>query len=297
MHLICYKPYSPTADSLAMIGQVTAICTRYAADGFSLTLRQVYYQLVKTNAIPNSKKSYNRLKALLTRAREGGLLDWDYITDRTRAVQQKPFWDDVTHFLECVVPQFAIDLWEDQPKRVEVWVEKEALVEVVGRAANKWGVPYLANKGYLSASAMWEAGHNRFCDAWEHFGQTTVVIHLGDHDPSGIHMTQDIKERVNLFAQPGNMPSMPEIEIDRIALNRNQVDEYDPPPNPAKETDARYANYCDVYGGECWELDALDPNVIVKLIDAAIRRHLDLPKFRKRKKLQRKMKRELDLKI
>lgn len=52
------------------------------------------------------------------------------------------------------------------------------------------------------------------------------------------------------------------VEVRRLALNMEQVRKYDPPPNPAKVTDSRFAAYCDQFGDESWELDALSPKVV-----------------------------------
>jgi hypothetical protein len=97
-------------------------------------------------------------------------------------------------------------------------------------------------------------------------GQTPVILHLGDHDPSGIDMSRDIEERVGLFMD-GTGDSL---QFERIALNMDQVTQYEPPPNPAKATDARYQKYVDLHGDECWELDALEPSILDALIEEKI---------------------------
>jgi len=140
-------------------------------------------------------------------------------------------------------------------------VEKDALVGVIARACQPLDVPYFACRGYSSDSEMWRAAQ-RFL-RYEDNGQIPYIIHLGDHDPSGIDMTRDIEDRLNLFnARP---------YVKRIALNYDQVEMYNPPPNPAKETDSRWEGYVAEYNTySSWELDALDPNVIVDLITGEI---------------------------
>ncbi len=96
-------------------------------------------------------------------------------------------------------------------------------------------------------------------------GQIPVIIHLGDHDPSGIHMTQDIIDRMEMFV--GTLASHQGIEVRRIGLNMDQVEQYNPPPNYAKESDARFSGYVQEFGTEsCWELDALEPRVLEDLV-------------------------------
>jgi hypothetical protein len=59
----------------------------------------------------------------------------------------------------------------------------------------------------------------------------------------------------------------------------DQIEQYSPPPNPAKKTDARYRNYVIEFGAESWELDALDPDVLAGLVEAAINRFRDPQKW------------------
>jgi hypothetical protein len=98
--------------------------------------------------------------------------------------------------------------------------------------------------------------------------QRTVILHLGDHDPSGIDMTRDILERLQGFL--GYHGCADSLTLYRIALNMDQVEEHNPPPNPAKLTDSRCAGYMDQYGDESWELDALRPDVLIELIRTKI---------------------------
>lgn len=145
---------------------------------------------------------------------------------------------------------------------------------MIGQAAERWDVNYFSCRGYTSASEVWGAAmrHLRYLKA----GQDVVILHLGDHDPSGLDMTRDIRERLRLFAS-GHVgwTDAQRIRIDRIALNYDQVKQYDPPPNPAKLTDSRGAGYVAEHGDESWELDALEPTVLAGLIDDAIAELVD----------------------
>lgn len=269
MVCIKYVEYKPDANSRALIAQSITILEEYQSQGYSLTLRQLYYQLVSRDIIPNNVKSYSRLGTIISRAREAGMIDWRHIVDRTRNVRSNPHWEDAKHFMETAAPQFHLDWWAGQEVRPMVFVEKEALEEIVGRACRKYDVPFFANKGYLSASAVWHVAHDLMLksdDGCKDF----IVFHLGDHDPSGIDMTRDILERLTMFSAPYDDHDRPRIRVKRLALNMDQIEEYSPPPNPAKETDSRFAEYQRNYGDESWELDALEPSVIDRLISKNI---------------------------
>jgi len=141
-----------------------------------------------------------------------------------------------------------------------VWIEKDALVGVIERICAELDVPYFSCRGYTSQSEMWAASR-RLADYMDD-GQQPVILHLGDHDPSGKDMTRDITDRLNLFSHG--------IDVDRLALNMDQIDQYDPPPNPAKITDARAEVYIAEFGKSSWELDALEPSVLSGLVRTAV---------------------------
>lgn len=273
MSKIKYKTYKPTIESQVIIEYANTILNEYASQGFDLTLRQLYYQFVARDVLPNSTQSYNKLGSVVKRAREGGMINWTHIQDRARPLRAKPHWSSGSEFFKSASGMFNLDLWEGQRRRVEVWVEKEALAQVVSTAVEGYDVPCIACKGYMSTSAMWDAAHNRFLhDECNDF----VILHLGDHDPSGIHMTEDIQDRLEMFSTPYHGMQRPLIEVRRIALNMDQVNQFTLPPNPAKETDPRWERYAAQYGDESWELDALDPNMIVELIREGIEQVADM---------------------
>jgi hypothetical protein len=158
-----------------------------------------------------------------------------------------------------------VDLWAEQSTHVEVWIEKEALVGVIEGVCTELQVPYFACRGYTSQSEMWEAAQR--LKRHEKSRHDTVIIHLGDHDPSGLDMTRDIQDRLQLFGSTVN--------VDRIALTWDQIEQYNPPPNPAKTTDARYVSYQEQYGDDSWELDALEPRILSDLIRTAVQSRID----------------------
>ena len=249
-----------------IIDLANSIIFEYAQKGFILTLRQLYYQFVARGYIANKQSEYSRLGDIVNNARLAGMMDWNAIEDRSRFVRQSTHWSNPGAIVESAADQYRIDRWADQSTRVEVWIEKDALVGVIERVCDEWSVPLLSCRGYVSQSEMWRAAM-RYND---HFieGYDCVLIHLGDHDPSGIDMSRDIRDRLDLFGQA-------QVDVRRIALNYDQVQRYKPPPNPAKMTDSRFNEYRFKYGTKSWELDALEPTELVDLVDAEIRSCLD----------------------
>lgn len=261
-------------SSIDIIETANQIIDEYAADGLDLTLRQLYYQFVARDLLANNQKNYNRLGSIISDARLAGLVDWNAIVDRTRNLRENGHWANPAQIIDACARSFQHDKWEDQPNRVEVWIEKDALVGVLESACPDLDVPYFACRGYTSQSEMWRAAmrFNRYINI---LNQSPIIIHLGDHDPSGVDMTRDIQDRMDLFVGEGL------VTVDRIALNRDQIDAYNPPPNPAKLTDSRAQGYIAEHGRESWELDALEPRVLIQLIRDTVAQYRDDGRWRR----------------
>ena len=255
MPKIQYKEIRFQQKSLDLIELVNQVVDEYSAQGYELTLRQVYYQLVARGYSPNNERSYKNVGSLINDGRLAGLIDWHSVTDRTRNLRSVSHWDNPADVIASARYSYNLDKWEGQPNYVEVWVEKDALVDIVGQACSPLDTPYFSCRGYTSQSEMWSAAQ-RFIRQEER--EKRIIIHLGDHDPSGIDMTRDIQERLELFGA--------DVFVERVALTMNQIQTYNPPPNPAKITDSRASKYIDQFGDESWELDALEPKVITDLI-------------------------------
>lgn len=271
MPKIVYVAKTFGAPSLAIIAKANEIVANYQRQGFSLTLRQLYYQFVSRDLIANRMTEYKRLGSIINDGRLAGLIDWNAIEDRTRNLQASDYDSgDPDTWLAGIYEGFSKARWDNQPYAVEVWVEKDALIGIVESAARPLAVPYFACRGYTSQSELWGAAMRMVRHAKA--GKETVILHLGDHDPSGIDMTRDIDDRMFMFCRyHGVTPP----EIKRLALNMDQVEQYGPPPNPAKLTDSRANDYIAKFGDESWELDALEPQVLADLITANIEPLID----------------------
>lgn len=244
------------ASNRARLAQITEIVEDYQSQGYKMTLRQLYYQLVSRDIVPNRQQEYAKLSRMLTDARMTGLVDWDFIEDRIRVPKMPSEFDGVPDLIEAAISSYRKERWADQENYVEVWVEKDALSGVLSPVTREYHVRLLVNRGYSSASAMHDAAL-RIRRANED-GKTCTILYLGDHDPSGNDMVRDIEDRLRTFGC--------DVTTDKIALTMEQIQQYNPPPNPAKMSDPRAADYIAEHGDESWELDALPPNVLDELL-------------------------------
>lgn len=304
-------------DAIAIIQRANQILEEYGRQGFNLTLRQLYYQFVAHDYFPEDRKwrwagskwmrdpngtknaepNYKWLGDIVNDGRMCGWIDWNHITDRTRNLKENSHWNSPAEIIETCSRQFLIDKWRNQGNYVEVWVEKDALIGILESVCRPLDVPYFSCRGYTSQSEMWGASQRLLKQI--RAGKKVTVIHLGDHDPSGVDMSRDIEDRIEDFLRlhlmQDFMERQPEPEwqkkadhdwadavverwtkervgpeyfytLKRIALTMEQIEEYNPPPNPAKLTDARAKKYVEQFGDESWELDALEPGTITALI-------------------------------
>lgn len=252
---------------MATIQRVNDIVEDLQSQGFRLTTRQIYYQLVAGGHVPNTIQSYKTVADTINDGKLAGEIDWEAIEDRTRSFSREQRWDSGAHILDACIRGYHQDMWVGQQYRVFVLVEKDALKGVLEPTCRRFDVPLLAARGYPSGTVLREFAESDLLPCLAE-GPEPIILHLGDHDPSGIDMSRDLSKRFEMFC---DYP----IEVRRIALNMNQVLEVNPPPNPAKSTDARFAGYEKEFGNESWELDALSPAYLVSLLSREIERYID----------------------
>jgi hypothetical protein len=172
---------------------INEIIEEYAQEGYKLTLRQLYYQLVSRDIIANKVQEYAKLSTLLVKGRMAGVVDWEAIEDRIR-VPFLPYWvHDVEDAISDTIDQYRLNRQDGQEVYIELWVEKDALSGVLKRITSEFHINLMVNRGYSSCTAMHDA-YKRF-KIQEDDGKEVVILYLGDHDPSGLDMVRDIKER------------------------------------------------------------------------------------------------------
>lgn len=260
------------AESLAMVATINQILDNYESQGYDLSLRQLYYQLVSRNLVENTEKSYKNVGNLVSDARLAGLIDWNMIRDRGRSTSHGSHCEDVGEVIASVIYGFNVDMWARQKSYCEVFVEKQALEGVLEPVCSELDIPFTANKGYSSSSAMYDAS-KRYVRAAE-AGKDLHIMYLGDHDPSGMDMSRDVDDRFQLFIST-TLGDDSGQQLHRLALNMDQVRRYHPPENPAKLTDTRANEYVRRFGRSSWELDALEPTVLAALVRDAVRGLID----------------------
>ncbi len=258
MPFIAYKSINFNETQQKIIEDANSIIDEFRQQGYEISLRFVYYKFIARDLFPeswideaynikngldpktkNTVKNYDKLGCIINDGRLAGLIDWNSLVDRLRTLEELRHWEDPSEILRDDAKEFNIDLWKDQTYRPEVWIEKDALMSIFQRPCRRFDIPLFICRGYTSQTAMW-IGSQRLLQ-YKDQGQTPIIFHFGDHDPSGKDMSRDIQERLELFTEG-------DLEFERLALNRDQVTRYNPPPNPAKVTDPRAKAYIAEFG-------------------------------------------------
>jgi len=298
MPRICYIPKKFNAEHTAIIAHAIRLLQHYVSIGVEVTGRSIYYRFIAMDLLPeswidpaynlkhglppttkNTQKNYKRLLSILNDARLAGVIDWDYLRDTLRDVEVPNHWSSPESIIDIVADQYRTDKWADQPRAVEVWAEKDAVEGLLAAVCPRLDVPHFVCRGSPSQTAMWQAGQR--IKGYVRKGREPVVLYMGDHDPTGLDITRDITARLELFVGQ-------EVEVVRMALNMDQIDRYNPPPNPAKTTDSRYAAYYAEHGKDSYELDALEPEVMLALIEEQVLQYRDVERYRARERREEK---------
>lgn len=231
-----------------------------------VTLRQVYYRMVAANEIPNTKESYDRFGEIIKKARENGIISWEAIEDRGREIAIPMVYDTVREFRKIMRDIYDEDRWSNQQIKLAVIVEKAALAGVIEPICRKWQVPFIASKGFASSTLVAEASTKL---------RGRIVHYYGDHDPSGLDMIRDWQDRLHNFGAG--------CVVEAHGLNRDQIEEFNLPPQPVKKDDVRATKYSSLHGNGSWELDAMPPDALENLVEQNIMMYVDPDLWRVRR--------------
>ena len=247
----------------------------------ALTLRQLYYRLVSKHLFPNTINSYKRLSRIMVKAREQKDVPVNCLEDRSRRILGRgdTGYSSAEEFLRRRITglkesykEFTMPMWDDQPNYVLVSLEKDALSRLMSDIANQYSVRTFPTRGYPSftyVNRMATYIRNRLK------GKPTVVLYFGDHDPSGVDIERDLEDRLRKY-------NAGDFKVIRIALTKDQIEQYNLPPMPVKRSDARSEGFLESYGDQSVELDALDPNTLKFMVAQSIAANIDLDLWRKK---------------
>jgi hypothetical protein len=279
-----------TARVRTIVDAAIAVLTEYDAAGFAVTLRQLFYRLVADGVLLNCVPDYRNLGRYINQAKEAGTIDWDWVEDRTRMLRGRQRYHSTADLLAAAATDWHMDYWVGQPTRPEVWIEKDALLSIVAPVCNVLDVRYYSLRGWGRPSDKFDAAR-RFSE-YAKIGQSSVVLHAGDYDPTGCSATTNIETELSRYAQKLECENF--VVVSRIALNKNQIENMNIPPNKIgeeeKSGESRWNGFVRENNGnsDTWELDALRPAVLQDIVRRAIESsRTNMPAWEKQQRLIR----------
>ena len=257
-----FAPWSPQAATLELLEQVRAVLDEYE-DYLPLTIRQIFYRLVGAHNYDKTEQAYDRLCEHLNRARRAHVTPMDVIRDDGGTIIAPRSWDSAEHFWQAVrgtAERFTLDRSAGQKARLVVICEAAGMAPQLGRVADPFGVTVMSGGGFDSLTDK-----HKFAAALASHDRPTEVLHIGDHDPSGVSMFLAFLEDVEAFTRElgGNAT------FTRLAVTPEQIERYALPTAPAKDTDKR------AFSGETCQVEALAPDVLANILRTAIEQRID----------------------
>jgi hypothetical protein len=268
--------WEPRPDAAITLDNIRTILDEYRAYG-PMTVRQIFYRLVGNYNYDKTELAYNRLAELLVKARRAQLVPFHRIRDSGTESAGGGGWDNRAQFWRSVrrtADNFELDHQLEQPQEIELWCEAAGMVPMLAGMVAEWSIPVYSTGGFGSLTVVKEVA-DRIADR----DVPTVLLHVGDYDPSGesifTSMTQDIGKFIAEMAGADYYPATGRVpgrfEPVRVALTEAQVEQYDLPTAPPKRSDSRSANWI----GETTQAEALPPSLLEEIVQDAVRGHID----------------------
>lgn len=264
-------PWNPNPETQALIGQVLQVLDEYR-DYLPMTGRQIFYRLVGAHGYTKTEKDYSNLLEKLVRARRCGLVPWDAIRDDGVTSEGGGGWRSYESFVASVkhwADEFALNIQQDQPAVIELWCEAEGMVPQMIQASEPWHVTVWSAGGFNSVTMKHDAAL-RIIERYQESNQTTILLHVGDHDPSGVSIFENLERDLGDFIR--DYEEDPEILVcRRIAVTLEQAEAFQMDSAPPKRTDSRTANW----EGETYQVEAMTPAQLAQVVRDAIEADID----------------------
>jgi hypothetical protein len=258
------KARKPQRRSLALRYAIAAVAAEYDR----MSVRQLFYQLVSRGVVEKTERAYKRVCDAAVQMRLDGSLDFRKVTDGHRSRRLVYAHSSLHEALQSAHDLYRRNYWLDQPRHVEVWCEKDALSGVIAPVCDRYGVPYVATRGFPSITLLYDSAQ-----AMAATGKPATVFYFGDHDASGHSISDGLEKTLRHFGV--------DVTVTRVALNPDLIHTYALPTRPGKLTDSRQAGFAARFGGASVELDALPPDLLTALVERSIASEIDREAWRR----------------
>lgn len=261
-----FAEWKPQQATQQIMNQVQEVLVQYR-EHWPLTIRQIFYRLVGVYAYEKTEKAYDRLIDYMSRARRSKMIPMDAIRDDGTTRTDSEGWYDQDHFIRSIIATaktYERDKQARQPTRVMILVEAAGMLPQIVKAVGSYGLPVMSSSGFDSLTMKYELAQDIIED-----GRPTVILHIGDLDPSGVCIFDSVQADVEAF-----VGGTQELLFKRIALTPEQVVLYQLPTSPPKATDKRGDGI-----SETCQCEALPPDTLAAIVKAAVLEYYDLDQF------------------
>lgn len=257
-----FAAWRPDDQTKVLIGQINKVLAEYS-EHLPLTGRQIYYRLIDTYSRPKGKQFEDRLYEVLQRGRRARIFPMTAIRDDGAIKDETQWWEDGDEWLAAIrseAGKVRLDRQEGQPKRLILYCEAAGMVPQLARVADEYGIPVMSGGGFDSLTEK-----HRLAES----NDDTEVLHIGDFDPSGIHVFVSLAEDVSAFAKHYGRT----IDFTRLAVTPDQIEELSLNTSPLKRTD--HSHMLAFSGDVTCQAEAIPPDELARIVREAIEGRLD----------------------
>jgi hypothetical protein len=280
-----FAPWKPQKKTEALLADIEDVLGEYA-DYLPMTVRQVFYRLVG-RGYRKTENFYETVGDVCSRARRSGRISFSDVRDDGVSRQggepgsgyENPQHYYLTH--DELDNRFWRSWHTEQPAHIAVLCEAAGMVPMLGEAVRRYRIPVASSSGFDSLTVK----HDLFRDAlerYEEFGQKTVLLHLGDHDPSGVWMHESMAEDLRAFCRDHEYAPDDLVELRRVALTPEQIAELgvEPQPDAVKPTNSHSKAFIERGLAPAAQLEAVPPDTLSAIVRVAVESTLDLDVLR-----------------
>src|SRR5215212_3537609 len=265
------SPIKRQCRTKAQLAALDESLAQIVAENAPITVRGAFYRGVVAGLVPKDEvKGYKLVQCRLVTLRERHRIPYGWITDNVRIVRGHNRYRGPGEYARVAAEFYRRDYWADSPVNVEVWLEKDALAGVLSPVVvEECGLDLYVTRDYASISYLQGAA-----DSIRRDDRRTYVYLLTDFDPSGLGIADTVATELVRRSYPV------EVHVERLAVSREQIDEYQLPTRPTKQSDTRAAVFTRLHGTGSVELDALQPGTLRGLVRESIEQHMDPERLR-----------------
>lgn len=265
------------------------------------TARNIFYSVTDPRLdcpVSKDQEGYDRVLRLLAEMRFSGRVAWDWVVDNSRSGDFNSGGTREFRLADSLdFSYWRRDFYHDAPWAIQIWMESDSLMSVLGASAREWRVDMWCCKGFSSHSHIRKGAQSLYYDV-QYTDKTPILLYVGDFDPSGLTIPEALLKEyawhLNDFGQGQGVYTRGdgqerEVDFRRLAINLDQVRQYQIPSKPRKDGQRIKPEIQDTY-----ECEALRPDILEGIIRAGLEEITGLDFIRSRREEERLVNDQVD---